>query len=45
MTRVKSDGITGSNKTNPFDEVTGNSQYEPEVAVDPTTGTVGPLLA
>ena len=39
------DGITGSNETNPDDEVTGNSQYQPEVAVDPTTGTAGSLLA
>ena len=34
------DGITGSNETNLNDEITGNSQYQPEVAVDPTTGTV-----
>ena len=28
------------NETNPNDEVDGNSQYQPEVAVDPTTGTL-----
>ena len=34
------DGITGSNETNLNDQITGNSQYQPAVAVDPTTGTL-----
>ena len=34
------DGITGSNETNFNDEFDGQSQYQPEIAVDQTTGTV-----
>ena len=34
------DGSTGSNETNFNDEFAGQSQYQPEIAVDPTTGTV-----
>ena len=34
------DGYSGGSETNANDEVDGNSQYAPEVAVDPTTGTV-----
>ena len=35
-----SNGFSGANETNPNDVVWGNSQYQPAIAVDPTTGTV-----
>src|SRR5208282_4847281 len=34
------DGYSGSNDTNPADQVTGRAQFQPEIAVDPVTGTV-----
>ena len=34
------DGSSGASETNPNDEVDGNSQYAPELADDPTTGTL-----
>jgi subtilisin-like proprotein convertase family protein len=34
------DGITGSNESNFNDEFDGQSQYQPAIAVDQTTGTV-----
>ncbi len=35
-----SDGLSGGSETNFNDQVTGLSQYQPEIAVDQTTGTV-----
>ncbi len=36
----QSDGNSGSSEINPFDQVSGHSQYDPQLAVDPTTGTL-----
>ncbi len=37
---AQADGSSGSNESNPNDLFTGRTQFQPEVAVDPATGTV-----